>query len=48
LKGADGLRGDLIIEPLIQLPEEIPESLESVIKQFEQGYEKNLRDGIRW
>jgi len=48
LKGSDGERGDMIIEPLIQLPEEIPESLESVIKQFESGYEKNLRDGIRW
>jgi len=48
IKGLDGLRGDLIIEPLIQLPEQIPESLESVIKQFEQGYEKTLRDGIRW
>ncbi|MFN6400719.1 MAG: DnaJ C-terminal domain-containing protein [Planctomycetota bacterium] len=48
LKGPNGLRGDMIIEPLIQLPEEIPESLGSVIKQFESTYDKNLRDGIRW
>jgi DnaJ-class molecular chaperone len=48
LKGSDGQRGDMIIEPLIQLPEQIPDSLESVIKEFEKGYEKNLRDGIRW
>ena len=48
LKGPNGLQGDMIIEPLIQLPEEIPESLESFIKQFESSYEKNLRDGIRW
>lgn len=48
LKGPNAERGDMIIEPLIQLPEEIPESLESVIKQFEKGYENNLRDGIRW
>lgn len=48
LKGPNGLRGDMIIEPLIQLPEEIPESLGPVIKQFESTYDKNLRDGIRW
>ena len=48
LKGANGLRGDMIVEPLIQLPEEIPETLESKIKEFEQGYSKNLRDTIRW
>jgi DnaJ-class molecular chaperone len=48
LKGPDGLRGDLIIEPLIQLPEEIPNGLEPNIKEFEKGYSKNLRDGIRW
>ena len=48
LKGPDGLRGDLIVEPLIQLPEEIPENLEPNIKEFEKGYKTNLRDGIRW
>ena len=48
LKGPDGLRGDLIVEPLIQLPEEIPEGLEPNIKEFEKGYKTNLRDGIRW
>lgn len=48
LLGDDGVRGDMIVELMIHLPEEIPESLGEQLRSLERYYPKSLRDSIQW
>jgi len=48
LLGDDGARGDMIVELMIHLPEEIPESLGEQLRSLERYYPKSLRDSIQW
>lgn len=48
LLGDDGVRGDMIVELMIHLPEEIPESLGEQLRSLERYYPESLRDSIQW
>ncbi len=48
LLGDDGVRGDMIVELMIHLPEEIPESLGEQLRDLGRYYPKSLRDSIQW
>ncbi len=47
LKGPGGAVGDLIVELMIRLPEQIPEATSNSIEQLAAAYGKPIRDGVQ-
>jgi DnaJ-class molecular chaperone len=48
LRGENDLRGDLIVELQIHLPEEIPAKLGDDLRDFDRYYSSTFRDSIQW
>jgi len=47
LKGAGDVAGDMLVELMIRLPEQIPETSATVIEQLASAYVKPVRDGVQ-
>lgn len=46
MKGAGGVVGDMVVELMIRLPEQIPEDSSASIEQLVGSYTKPIRDGV--
>ncbi len=47
LKGSDGNAGDMLVELMIKLPDNMPAGISQFLPELQLGYTKPVREGVQ-
>jgi DnaJ-class molecular chaperone len=46
-KASDGTAGDMIVELMIKLPEQVPAAVSQSLSELEKAYSRPVREGVQ-
>ncbi|XZE43079.1 DnaJ C-terminal domain-containing protein [Pirellulaceae bacterium SH467] len=47
-KGSDGIAGDMLVELMIKLPDNMPDGMSQILPELQLGYTKPVRQGVQF